>query len=50
LFFFHAEVMNADFNDLRVGDPVEYAIGSNDKGPCAVAVYVVKTGAVSGAA
>ena len=27
LFFFHGEVINADFNDLRAGDPVRYAIG-----------------------
>jgi cold shock CspA family protein len=42
LFFFHAEVTNADFNDLRVGDPVKYGIGRNDKGPCAVEVFAVK--------
>ena len=40
LFFFHAEVINADFNDLRVGDSVKYAIGRNDRGPCAVDVYI----------
>ncbi len=41
LFFFHASVLNADFNELRVGDEVTYKIGNNDKGPCAVDVEVV---------
>lgn len=42
LFFFHAEVINADFNDLHVGDAVKYSIGKNDRGPCAVDVYVAR--------
>ena len=41
LFFFHASVLNADFNELRVGDDVSYKIGTNDKGPCAVDVEFV---------
>lgn len=41
LFFFHASVLNADFNELRVGDEVAYKIGNNDKGPCAVDVEIV---------
>ena len=41
LFFFHASVLNADFNELRVGDDVRYKIGTNDKGPCAVDVEFV---------
>jgi len=41
LFFFHASVLNADFNELRVGDEVTYRIGNNDKGPCAVDVEFV---------
>jgi cold shock CspA family protein len=48
LFFFHAEVINADFNDVRIGDPVKYAIGKNDRGPCAVDIHVTKAAAVSG--
>lgn len=40
LFFFHASVLNADFNELRVGDEVVYKIGNNDKGPCAVDVEI----------
>src|ERR1700733_9520929 len=39
LFFFHAEVVNADFNDLRIGDAVEFGIGTNDRGPWAVDVH-----------
>jgi len=42
LFFFHAEVIDADFNDLHLGDSVKYSIGRNDRGPCAVDVYVVR--------
>jgi cold shock CspA family protein len=41
LFFFHASVLNADFNELRVGDEVTYRIGNNDKGICAVDVEFV---------
>ena len=38
VFFFHAEVQNADFNDLKVGGKVRYKIGNNEKGPCAVTI------------
>jgi cold shock CspA family protein len=41
LFFFHASVLNADFNELRVGDEVNYKIGNNDKGVCAIDVEIV---------
>ena len=41
LFFFHASVLNADFNELRVGDDMTYKIGHNDKGVCAVDVEIV---------
>jgi cold shock CspA family protein len=41
LFFFHAEVLNADFNELQIGMPVRFRIGQNDKGPCAVEVQVI---------
>lgn len=41
LFFFHASVLNADFNELRVGDDIHYKIGNNDKGPCAVDVELL---------
>ena len=41
LFFFHASVLNADFNELHVGDEVTYRISNNDKGPCAINVELV---------
>ena len=41
LFFFHTEVANADFNDLRVGMPVSFSLGSNHKGPCAIEVEIL---------
>jgi cold shock CspA family protein/uncharacterized LabA/DUF88 family protein len=49
LFFFHASVLNADFNELRVGDEVTYHIGTNDKGVCAVDVEFVGTPAAPAA-
>lgn len=42
LFFFHASIVNADFNELQIGDQVEYEIGSNDKGPCATNIKVIE--------
>jgi cold shock CspA family protein len=45
LFFFHAQVVNTDFNELRIGDPVKYALGSNDRGPCAIDVHLVRRAA-----
>lgn len=41
LFFFHLDVMNADFNDLAMGDRVVYEKSTNDRGPCARQVYVL---------
>ena len=41
VFFFHSAVTNADFNDLRVGGKVRYALGQNAKGVCAVRIEVV---------
>lgn len=40
LFFFYGEVLNADFNDLSAGTLVDYDIGRNERGPCAVRVRV----------
>lgn len=42
IFFHYSEVIGADFNDLKPGDVVTYRLGSNDKGPCAVEVALVK--------
>ncbi len=48
IFFFHLEVMEVDFLDLKVGDRVEYSIGMNDRGPCAKQVRrVARTGPLS---
>jgi len=41
-FFFHAEVLNADFNDLKPGDRVRFQLGSNPRGPCAVQVSLME--------
>jgi cold shock CspA family protein len=41
-FFFHAEVLNADFNDLKPGDHVRFQLGTNPRGPCAVQVSVLQ--------
>jgi cold shock CspA family protein len=48
LFFFHDEVINADFNDLHLGDPVQYSMGKNDRGPCAVDIFVMKAATPAG--
>lgn len=34
-FFFHEDVLDTDFLDLKIGDRVQYTIGLNDRGPCA---------------
>lgn len=41
IFFFHAEVLNADFNELRLGHRVRYEVGTNKKGQCAIRIFVV---------
>jgi cold shock CspA family protein len=41
LFFYYADVQNCDFNELSIGDLVEYKIGKNQKGECAVEVFKV---------
>jgi cold shock CspA family protein len=35
MFFFHEDVLDTDFLDLKIGDRVQYSIGQNDRGPCA---------------
>jgi cold shock CspA family protein len=35
MFFFHEDVLGADFLDLKAGDRVQYTIGQNDRGVCA---------------
>jgi cold shock CspA family protein len=41
IFFFHAAVTNADFNELKIGDKVRYRHGKNEKGLCAVDIEVL---------
>lgn len=41
MFFFHNDLTNVDFNELRVGDRVRYNIGTNTKGPCAVDIQML---------
>lgn len=35
MFFFHEDVIGADFLDLKIGDRVQYSLGQNDRGSCA---------------
>jgi cold shock CspA family protein len=41
LFFFWADVADIDFNELRIGDRVEYILGMNEKGPIARQIYLL---------
>ncbi|WP_028310102.1 NYN domain-containing protein [Derxia gummosa] len=41
LFFFHNSVVNAEFATLKIGDHVEYRLGTNDKGACAIDVKLI---------
>jgi cold shock CspA family protein len=41
-FFFHGEVLNADFNDLKPGDHVRFQLGTNPRGPCAIQISVMQ--------
>lgn len=50
IFFFHAEVLNADFNELRTGQRVTYALGANKQGPCATGIAVLDRDTGLGAA
>lgn len=40
IFFHWTEIRNRDFNDLSIGDEVEFVLGSNERGPIATAVVV----------
>lgn len=42
IFFYFAEVHNATFATLKVGDRVTYSIGDGPKGPCAKNIVVIK--------
>ena len=42
MFFFHSEVTNRDFSELKEGERVRYRLGKNEKGECAVGIEVLK--------
>ncbi|WP_245706076.1 NYN domain-containing protein [Catalinimonas alkaloidigena] len=42
LFFHYSELDNCDFNDLSIGDVVEYKLGRNDRGECAIEIQKVE--------
>ncbi len=44
MFFFHLDVLDDDFLDLRAGERVEYVLGQNERGPCAKQVRRVAGG------
>ncbi len=35
LFFYWGDLLDFDFNELKIGDVVEYELGMNEKGECA---------------
>ncbi|NIR47772.1 NYN domain-containing protein [candidate division KSB1 bacterium] len=43
LFFFHTEVQNTDFNSLVQGDRLRFERGANQRGECAVKVFLLET-------
>ena len=42
LFFHGAELQNAEFDDLREGDMVEFEVADGEKGPKAINVSIVR--------
>jgi len=40
LFFHKSSLQNRDFNSLAIGDAVSFEVGTNERGPCALKVYV----------
>lgn len=40
LFFFHSDLVNKDFNDVKVGDGVRFTVVSNDKGLAAKQIVI----------
>jgi len=41
LFFFWEDIEGVDFNELRVGDALEYELGINERGECAKHIRLV---------
>jgi cold shock CspA family protein len=46
MFFFHGDVVDVDFLDLRLGEKVQFVIGQNDRGLCAKQVRPLRLAAV----
>jgi cold shock CspA family protein len=42
IYFFHADLQNVVFPELAVDDRVEYTVGENSRGSCAVDIRVIK--------
>ncbi len=42
IFFYYGELDNADFNEIEVGDSVEFYLGKNNHGYCALNIKVLK--------
>lgn len=40
VYFYNADLLNRDFADLQPGERVTYALGRNDRGPCARSITV----------
>lgn len=41
VFFYHEELVDIDFNDIQVGDLVEFELGKNQKGECAMNIRLI---------
>jgi cold shock CspA family protein len=42
IFFHYSQIQNADFNQLKPGDTVEYDQGQNERGPIALNIRVIR--------
>lgn len=42
IYFYYTDLENTDLELLKVGDPVEFTVGSNDRGICARNVRIIK--------
>jgi cold shock CspA family protein len=48
MFFFHGDVVDVDFLDLRLGEKVQFVIGQNDRGLCAKEVRPLRVAGSNG--
>lgn len=42
IFFYHLDVVDADFFEIKPGDRVQFTYGMNDRGPCARNVHIIR--------